>query len=318
MGATALRSKIGNFIKEMPQLFILIVIAVILAIVNTNFATVSNVINIFKTVSVISILSCGLTLVVVGGALDLSIGSALSFLNLVSAVMQLQSDVRAIWVPLVLAVFLGLFNGLIVTLFNVNSIIVTLGSLSIFAGLALLYVNGAIIIGKAGTWYTFIGQGKVLSIPFHVIIFISVAILYDFLLTRTTFGRALKYVGTNLEAARIAGVRINFVRITAFIISSISAAIAAIILSSRMNSGSPVAGVGFEFDAVTAVVIGGTSLIGGAGSIRKTIIGVLLLAVIINALTLYNVPFAFQNIAKGVLIIIAIIVDVRTREKYGK
>jgi inositol transport system permease protein len=157
-----------------------------------------------------------------------------------------------------------------------------------------------------------------LSIPFHVIIFITVAIIYDFLLNRTRFGRALKYVGTNLEAARIAGIRVNRVRIVAFIISSMSAAIAAIILSSRMNSGSPVAGVGFEFDAITAVVIGGTSLIGGAGSIRKTIIGVLLLAVIINVLTLYNVPFAFQNIAKGILIIVAIVVDVRTREKYGK
>ena len=124
-------------------------------------------------------------------------------------------------------------------------------------------------------------------------------------------------MGTNPHAARVAGLRVKRVRIVAFLISAASAAAAGIILSARMNSGSPVAGGGFEFDAITAIVLGGTSLSGGKGNIRSTIIGVFLLAVIVNALRLYNVPFAFQNIVKGFLIILAITLDVRAKEKYG-
>ena len=318
MNFTILRDKVTRVFLDRPQLLILVGIVLVLAVINPKFAQVSNIINIFRSVSVIAIISCGLTLVVVSGALDLSVGSALSLLTVISTVFQLRSDSSAIWVPFVVAVFLGLFNGLIITLFNVNSIIVTLGSLSLFAGIALLYVNGAIIMGIPDTWYSFIGQGRVMGISFHIILFILVAVFYEILLSRTSFGRSLKYIGANIEAARIAGIRVNLIRIIAFIISSLSVALAAVILSSRMNSGSPVSGVGFEFNAVTAVVIGGTSLAGGKGSIANTIIGVLLLSVIINALTLYNVPYAFQNISKGLLIISAIIIDVRLRSKYGK
>ena len=320
MEATQIRKNVQilDFIRKRPQLFILVLMVLVLTFTTPKFASTSNIINIFKQVSVISIICCGLTLVVVSGALDLSVGSALSLLTVVSANLQLKNDLTAVIVPLIVAVFLGLFNGLIITMFNVNSIIVTLGSLSLFSGLALLYVNGAIIIGIPGTWYSMIAQGKVLNIPFHVLIFIVIAVIYEFLLSKTTFGSSLRYIGTNKEAAKIAGIKVQKTQIIAFVISAVSVAIAGIILSSRMNSGSPVSGVGIEFDAVTAIVIGGTSLTGGKGTIRNTVIGVLLLAVIVNALTLYNVPYAFQNISKGILIIIAITADVRSKEKYGK
>lgn len=304
--------------KSHPQFLFLVAIVVVLSIVTPSFATISNIINILKVVSVIAILACGLTLVVVSGALDLSIGSAVSLLTVVSATLQLRSDLAAVLIPLAVALVLGLFNGLIITSFKVNSIIVTLGALSVFAGAALIYTNGAIIIGTPGTWYSFLGQGKLLGIPFHVVVFVVIAILCEVVLSRTRFGKALIYIGTNSEAARMTGIRTRSVRIVAFLISALCAAVAGVILSSRMNSGSPVAGVGFEFDAITAIVIGGNSLTGGRGSIRNTIVGVLLLAVIVNALTLYNVPFAFQNITKGLLIILAITVDLRARAKYGK
>ena len=281
--------RVLEFIKSRPQFFILVLMVVILAITTPKFATAANLLNILKQVSVIAIISCGLTLVVVSGCLDLSVGSALSLLNVITAKLQLQNDLAAVLIPVGIAVLLGLFNGVIITKFKVNSIIVTLGSLSVFGGLALLYTKGAIIIGKTGTWYSQIAQGELFGIPIHVYLFIILAIVYEFLLKKTKFGRGL-----------------------------ISVSVATIILSSRMNSGTPVAGVGFEFDAVTAILIGGTSLVGGRGSIVNTVIGVLLLAVLINALTLYNVPFAFQNISKGILIILAIIVDVQSRKKYGK
>lgn len=310
--------KAWDVLKGRPQFLFLAAIVLVLSIVTPSFATINNVINILKVVSVIAILSCGLTLVVVSGALDLSIGSAVSLLTVVSATIQLKSDLAAVLTPLALALALGLFNGLIITSFKVNSIIVTLGALSVFAGAALIYTNGAIIIGTPGTWYSFLGQGKLLGVPFHVVVFVAIAILCEVVLSRTRFGKALIYIGTNSEAARIAGMRTRGIRIVAFLISALCAAVAGVILSSRMNSGSPVGGVGFEFDAITAIVIGGNSLTGGRGSIRNTIVGVLLLAVIVNALTLYNVPFAFQNITKGLLIILAITVDLRARAKYGK
>jgi ribose/xylose/arabinose/galactoside ABC-type transport system permease subunit len=318
MKSTSFILKTWDGFKGRPQFLILLAIVVVLSIITPSFATISNVINILKVVSVIAILACGLTLVVVSGALDLSIGSAVSLLTVVSATIQLKSDLAAVLVPLAVALVLGLFNGLIITSFKVNSVIVTLGALSVFAGAALIYTKGAIIIGNPGTWYSFLGQGKVIGIPLHVIVFLVIAVIYEIVLSRTRFGKALIYIGTNSEAARIVGIRTRRVRIVAFLISALSAAVAGVILSSRMNSGSPVAGVGFEFDAITAIVIGGNSLTGGRGSIRNTIVGVLLLAVIVNALTLYNVPFAFQNITKGLLIILAITVDLRARAKYGK
>lgn len=306
------------FLKDWPQLFILAFLFIILLFTAPNFATGANLMNILRQVSVISIISCGLTLVVVSGALDLSVGSALSLLTVISARMQLKSDLAGLLVPLGIAVLLGLFNGAIITSFKINSIIVTLGSLSLFAGIALLYTNGAIIIGKTGTWYSLLAQGELAGIPLHVVIFIGIAIIYQVLLTKTKFGRGLIYLGTNRDAAKIAGIKTRLYQLIAFVISGLSVAVAAIILSSRMNSGSPVAGTGVEFDAITAILIGGTSLDGGKGSIMKTVVGVLILAVIINALTLFNVPYAFQNIAKGLLILISIVIDVKSREKYGK
>lgn len=307
-----------RFIRNQPQFFILVLLIAALAVTTPKFATAANFLNILKQVSVISIISCGLTLVAISGCLDLSVGSALSLLNIISATLQLKNDALAVLVPVGAGLLIGLFNGLIVTSFDANSIIVTLGSLSFFAGLALLYTNGAIIIGKTGTWYSLIAQGKVLHFPIHVLMFILVAIVYEVILQRSTFGRSLFYIGTNREAARIVGIRTALVRTAAFVVCSFSVSVSSIILSSRMASGTPVAGVGYEFDAITAIVIGGTSLFGGKGSIRNTIIGVLLLAVIINALTLYNIPFAFQNISKGLLIITAVIADIKSRGKLEK
>jgi inositol transport system permease protein len=312
-----IKDKAIGFLKSQPQFVILIFLLIVLSVTTPKFASAANFINILKQVSVISIISCGLTLVVISGSLDLSIGSVFSLLSVVAVTMQTKNILFAILLPIAFAIAVGLFNGLIITVFEVNSIIVTLGSLSVFAGLALIYTNGGIVLAQADTWFSIISKGKVLGIPINVLIFIFIAILYEVILKKTSFGRKLIYMGSNHEAAMIVGIRTGVIKTIAFIISSVSVAIAAIILSSRLVSASPVSGMGFEFDAITAVVIGGTSLRGGKGSIYNTIIGVLLLAIIINALTLYNIPYAFQNISKGLLIMLAITADVRGRGKFG-
>jgi ribose/xylose/arabinose/galactoside ABC-type transport system permease subunit len=302
-------------IGKQSTLAILVVLVVILSVTTPSFRTVGNMVNILKQVSIIGIISCGMTLVVISGCLDLSVGSVFSLLNVIIISLQQRSNMLAVAVALIVAILIGLFNGVIITAFDMNSIIVTLGSLSLIGGLALLYTNGAIIHGISDTWFSVIGKDRVFGIPIHVLVFLFVAILYQLLLSGTSLGKKIRYVGVNPEAARIAGIRTGKIRTLTFIISSLSVAVAAIIYSSRMATGSPVTGVGYEFSAITALVVGGISLRGGSGSIFGTIIGVLILAVIVNALTLYNVPYGLQNIVKGFLIIIAIIADIRARRE---
>jgi inositol transport system permease protein len=307
--------KFRDIIGKQSTLAILVVLVLLLSVTTPSFRTVGNMINILKQVSMIGIISCGMTLVVISGCLDLSVGSVFSLLNVIIISLQGRSNILAITVAFIVAVLIGLFNGIIITAFDMNSIIVTLGSLSLIGGLALLYTNGAIIHGVSDTWFSVIGKDRVFGIPIHVLIFLFVAVIYQILLTETSFGKKIRYVGVNPEAARIAGIRTGKIQTLTFIISSLSVAVAAIIYSSRMATGSPVTGVGYEFSAITALVVGGISLRGGSGSILGTIIGVLILAVIVNALTLYNVPFALQNIVKGFLIIVAIIADIRARRE---
>ena len=304
-----------DIVEKQSTLAILVLLVVLLSITTPSFRTVGNMVNILKEVSIIGIISCGMTLVVISGCLDLSVGSAFSLLNVIIISLQQRSNVLAVTIPFIVAVLIGLFNGGIITAFDMNSIIVTLGSLSLIGGLALLYTNGAIIHGTSDTWFSVIGKNRAFGIPVHVLVFLFIALSYQLLLNGTSLGRKIRYVGVNPEAARIAGIRTGKIRTVTFIISSLSVAVAAIIYSSRMVTGSPVTGVGYEFSAITALVVGGISLRGGSGSIFGTIIGVLILAVIVNALTLYNVMFSYQNIVKGFLIIIAIIADIRARRE---
>ena len=294
-------------------LLALILLVIVLSIATPNFLTFVNISNVLKNATVIGIISCGLTLVVIGGGLDLSVGSALSLIGVVSVILQPKSLILAIVIPIVLALIIGFFNGLISSLTEINSIIVTLGSLSILGGIALVVSKGAVLLAVPNKYYAFLGNGTLLNVPLYIYIFIFIVVFCELLLKKTLFGKNLIFVGSNYEAAKAAGVNVVFIRTVSFIICSLLVAVSAIMLSSRMTSASPLAGVGYEFNALTAVVIGGVSLKGGKGNIYNTLIGALLLGVITNALNLFNVSFAFQNIAKGVLIIIAIFADTRSQ-----
>ena len=304
-----------DIIKEQSQILILIALFIVFSILSPNFRSMGNFINLLKQITVIGVISCGMTMVIITGNLDLSVGSVFSLLGLISILFQQNNNLLGIIVPLIVALAIGFINGFIITKFSVNSIIATLGSLSLYSGIALLITNGSIISGRTCTWFGIIGRGKLLGIPNHVYVLFIVAIILHIILGNTTFGRKIKYVGTNQSAAEIAGIRSDRIIVTAYMMSSLSVAIAVLIYASRMTTASPIMGVGYEFDAITAVVIGGTSLAGGKGSIFKTIVGVLLLATIINILTLYNIPFAYQSITKGILILTAICIDGRARKR---
>ncbi|MCL4378341.1 MAG: ABC transporter permease [Actinobacteria bacterium] len=312
-----MKNKSLNFLKIQTNLVILVLLVIILSITVPSFRQVSNFLNILKSISVISIISCGMTLVVIGGGLDLSVGSTFSLAAVISIVMiNKNSVVLAIIVPIIAAIIIGILNGAITSYFNISSIIVTLGMLSVVGGFALFYVNGGTQVANPNKIFESIAKINLFKIPLYCYIFIIIAIIYEILLKRTTFGRNLILIGTNPEAAKIIGINITLTRSLSFIICSVSVAIAAILLSSRLMTAAPTAGVGYEFDVITAIVIGGISLSGGKGNIYNTVIGAILLGVVINALTLTNVPFAFQAITKGFLIILAITLDVRARSSF--
>jgi ribose/xylose/arabinose/galactoside ABC-type transport system permease subunit len=190
--------------------------------------------------------------------------------------------------------------------------------LSVIAGIALVWTNGSYQLGDRDSLYSIIGKSSSFGIPSYIFIFIFLAILLAVILQKTTLGRNIYLIGTNIEAAKAAGIKVNLIKIVTFIISGICVAIAAIILSSRMSSATPVGGVGYEFNAITAVLIGGNSLFGGKGSIYNTILGVLLLGVLMNAMILLDMPIASQSILKGLLVIVAVFFDVRARAELEK
>jgi ribose transport system permease protein len=309
-----MKEKTLNILKSQTNIIILVVLVAILSLTVPNFAQVSNFINILKSIAFISIISCGMTLVVIGGGLDLSVGSTFSLCAILSIVMlNRYNTVLAIIIPIVAGIIVGIINGYISSRFNLSSIIVTLGMLSVIGGFTYFIVNGGTQVGVPNGTFEKISKLSLFKIPIYVWAFIILAILFEILLKKTTFGRNLVLIGTNPEAAKIVGINTTLVRTLSFVICGFSVSIAAILLSSRLVTAAPSAGAGYEFDVITALVIGGVSLTGGKGNIYNTIIGAILLGVIINALQLTNVPFAFQAITKGLLIILAITLDTRAR-----
>jgi ribose transport system permease protein len=312
--------KVIDFLRIQTNLVILIVLVIILSFAIPSFRQASNFLNILKNIATITIVSSGLTLVVVGGGLDLSVGSTFSLSAILSIVMLIKYNnvALAVIVPIIAAIVVGIINGVVTSKFNLSSIIVTLGMLSFVSGFTYFIVNGGTQVADPNIAYETIAKANLFGIPIYCYLFVIVAVIYELLLRKTTFGRNLILIGTNPEAARIVGINIILTRTISFIICSVSVSIAAIILSSRMMTAAPAVGNGYEFTAITAIVIGGVSLNGGKGKIYNTVIGSILLGVLINALTLTNVPFAFQAISKGLLVIIALTLDVRARSSLEK
>lgn len=300
-----------RFITNNPQLIILILLFIVFTILFPNFLTTRNIINILNRSSTVALASCGLALVVIGGNLDLSIGSLFSLTLGVSLSCTHYSTTLAVIAPLVIALAIGMANGLIINRFNVSSMIVTLGSYTAIRGFVEFYRKGNIIVGAPFTSYSAITDFRFLGIPSSIFIFIIIACIFQFLLKRTTFGRKLIYQGVNSEAAIAAGINVGTVTIISFMLCSLLIGIATVLHGARLSQGSTTTGgLDLLFDALTAILIGGISLNGGKGSVVNAVIGVLLLVVIVNGLTLLNVPFGWRYIAQGLLILIAIMADV--------
>lgn len=292
-------------------LLALVVMVSVLASISDRFLTTSNIINVLRQISVNAIIAFGMTVVIIGAGIDLSVGSLLALVGVIAALMVTATSLP-VWLVLVLAVLigtaLGAINGAFVGFAGVAPFIVTLAGLTIFRGATLVATDGRPVSGLPPV-FTTIGYGTFLGIPLPIWIMLGVLLLTYVLLRHTALGRAVYAVGGNPEAARLSGIPVRKVLTFTYAFSGFAVAIAAIVLTGRLNSAQPTAGVAFELDAIAAVVVGGTSLAGGRGGVWGTLVGALIIGVINNGMNLMNVSSFYQQIVKGGVILAALLID---------
>lgn len=300
----------SKFYRAYALLLALILIIIFFSIANPNFLVPINILNILTQTSVNGILAIGVTYVILTKGIDLGLGSYVAFTGVVAALFA-QGEVNiliAIIMGLIAGAVIGTINGVIITKGSVAPFIVTLGMMTIARGAALVISGGRPVSGLSSSFNS-ISTLRVLGIPLPVIILLVVFLISLFLLNKTTFGRYVYAVGGNEEAAHASGIRVNKVIVSVYIIAGLFAGIAGIVQASRISTGQPNIGVGYELDAIAAVVIGGTSLMGGVGTVTGTLIGALIISVINNGLDLLNVSAYYQQIIKGIIIIGALLID---------
>lgn len=307
---------VKQFLKNNGILLVFFLICIVLSFLSPVFFSVNNIMNIFRQTSIYGILAVGMTFVILTGGIDLSVGSILALSGIVCAGMMKNND-TGIFLSALAAIAigggLGLVNGLIITIGKITPFVVTLGMMTIARGLTLIYSNGYPISGFSSAFRQ-LGGGYALGIPIPVIIFLATVALAWFLLNHTRLGRYTYAIGGNEETVKLSGINVGFYKTMAYVLVGIAAGISALILTSRLNSAEAIAGQGYELDVIAAVVVGGTSLSGGRGSIIGTLIGALLIGVINNGMNLLGISPYFQLVVKGIIIIGAVILD-RLREE---
>ena len=302
-----------KYMSELTTVIALIILMAVITIINSNFLTANNLLNLLLQVTSNALIAFGMTFVILTGGIDLSVGSILALSSALTAGL-LGSGMPvtlAILISLILGCILGMMNGLLISYGKLAPFIVTLATMTIFRGATLVYTNGnPITKGLSDTFlFQFLGQGYIVGIPFPVIIMFIVFIVLYVLLHKTAFGKSVYAIGGNEKAAYISGVKLNKVKIIIYSISGIMASISGLIITSRLSSAQPTAGASYEMDAIAAVVLGGTSLSGGKGRILVTLIGALIIGVLNNGLNIIGVSAFWQQVVKGVVILIAVLID---------
>jgi ribose transport system permease protein len=299
-----------HYARQFGTLLGLLALVIVLWLSTPHFLTFSNLLNVAQQTSINAIIAVGMTFVIISAGIDLSVGSVMAFSGVVLA-SALQAGM-----PLALAIatgvgvgfFCGLVNGLLITYGRLPPFISTLGMMSVTRGAALLYTQGRPISGFSEP-FRFLATGEIFHIPAPVMIMIAVYLLAHFLLTHTKLGRYTYAIGGNEEAAVLSGVNVKFHKTMVYGLCGLLSGLAAIILTARLNSAQPIAGIMYELDAIAATVIGGTSLMGGEGTIVGTLIGAFIMGVLRNGLNLLGVSSFIQQIVIGAVIILAVLID---------
>ena len=319
MSATAAKSikkvAMSDALQAVGILPILVLIVIVFSFVAPNFMTEANMMNITRQASINIVLAAGMTFVILTGGIDLSVGSILGVTAVMGLVSSLNPALADLAVPIALlsGLGIGVFNGLLVAYAGLPPFIVTLGTYTALRGAAYLVADGTTVI-NSNISFDWIGNGYIGSIPWLVVIaFATIAVCW-FILRRTTLGTHIYAVGGNLQAARLTGIKVAFVLVFVYAMSGLLSGLGGVMSASRLYSANGNLGMGYELDAIAAVILGGTSFIGGIGTITGTLIGALIIATLNNGMTLMGVSYFWQLVIKGGVIIIAVLIDkYRTR-----
>lgn len=297
--------------SQLGILIALLVMCVFLSIATNSFLATTNIFNVLRQIAVNVFLACGMTMVIILGGIDLSVGAVIALSGCTCASMIAKAGINpflAILASIALGAVVGLINGLIVAFSTIPPFIVTLATMNISRGLARVMVNNK-TVAVNNSIYKFIGTGYVGSIPVHIIFILIVIIITAIILTRTNFGRSIYAVGGNKMAAQYSGIDAKKVILLVFIINGILAGCAGILSSSRTMVGQYSLGDGAEMDAITAVVLGGTSMTGGVGTIGGTVIGCIIVGVLNNGMNLLGIDSSWQYVVQGAVVLLAVGVD---------
>ncbi|MCM3315458.1 ribose ABC transporter permease [Rummeliibacillus sp. G93] len=305
-------SKSKDLIQKLGPLLGLLLIIIIISFMSPSFLTATNIFNVLRQVSISALIAFGMTFVILTGGIDLSVGSTLALTGAISAGLLAggMNPLLAMLIGLLLGALLGAINGVIIAKGKVAPFIATLATMTIFRGLTLVYTDGKPVSGLGDSQaFQLFGKGYLFGIPVPVVTMIVAFIVLYFILKQTTFGRRVYAIGGNEEASRLSGINVDRITIAVYALTGMLAALSALILTSRLNSAQPTAGQSYELDAIAAVVLGGTSLTGGRGWIFGTLVGALIIGVLNNGLNLIGVSSFFQQVVKGIVILIAVLLD---------
>lgn len=281
-----------------------------LSLLSPSFLAATNLVNVLRQISVNALLAFGMTTVILTSGIDLSVGSVLAFSGALAAGFSVAGwpPALAMLAALAFGAVLGVFNGLLVAYARIAPFIVTLAGLTIFRGATLVYTDGRPITGLPAA-FDALGNGATMGVPVPIVVMVAFLALTHFLLRFTALGRAIYAVGGNEEAARLSGIPIGSVKVFTYGYSGLASALGALVLTGRLNSAQPTAGSGFELDAIAAVVVGGTSLSGGRGGVVGSFLGAAIIGVLNNGMNLLDVSAFYQQIAKGGVILGALLID---------
>lgn len=303
---------------NLTPIIVLVVLCIFMAVLSPVFATTPNLVNIMQQITVNAIIALGLTIVIFTGGIDLSVGSVLGICGIVMGKMIVEMKMPpavAIVAALIIGAVCGCINGILISKFKLQPMIATLGMMSIARGAALTLANGKTITGYP-PGFRWIGSGRILDIPVQIIIMLALYAIMYYIMKYRKFGRYIYSIGGNEEATRLSGIDVLKYKTLSYTVCGVMAAIASIVLVSKLNSAQSIAGEGYELDAIASAVIGGTSLLGGAGSVWGTLLGAIIMGVIRNGLNLMNVSSYLQKLIIGVIIIAAVLLDsFRNRKK---
>lgn len=306
------KKSLSTYVQEFGVLIALFALIIVIGAISPEFRTVDNFLSLLRQSSINGFIAFGMTCVILTGGIDLSVGSVLALTSAFCAyflTMGVPAGLAMV-IALVIGVAFGIISGTLVTAGRLQPFIATLITQIVFRGFTMIFTEGKPISNLGDSFlFKFMGKGNLFGVPFPVILFVVAFVVIWFVLEKTTFGRRLYATGSNAAAAKLAGVNINKTKLCAYAISGGFAALSGLVLLSRLGSAQPLAGDGYELDAIAAVALGGTSMNGGRGRVWGTFVGVLIIAVLNNGLNILGVSSYWQEVVKGLVILVAVLSD---------